>query len=205
MRLVPRAMPVLSASALAADALNTTCSSFPAYNATTLTTAPFTLLASSPTASINGTAASFVSFTNDGVDRYGFVTIPQSNPTFGTAPPLSLRCSGSTLYAQLPGGARVTLSIAADENWQRGLSFGLGDGVGVQAYAQGGDVYLGAEGDRGAAGLKWTFKSNWGGNAGQYYLVRWAGAEEGEAKRQAGGEPPVVDDRDWDGYLKVVV
>ncbi|KAK7182323.1 hypothetical protein DPSP01_002376 [Paraphaeosphaeria sporulosa] len=204
MRLVTRAIPSLSAFALAADALNTTCSSFPTYNATTLATSPFTLLASSPTAPINGTAASFVSFTNDGVDRYGFVTIPQSNPTFGSAPPLSLQCTGSTLYVQLSGLNWVPVSIAADENWQRGLSFGLGEGVGVQAYAQNGDVYLGAEGGQGVVGLKWKFKSNWGGNAGQYYLVRWAGGE-GEMKRQVGGEPPVVDDRDWVGYLKVVV
>jgi hypothetical protein len=73
----------------------------------------------------------------------------------------------------------------------------------VQAYTRDGTVYIGAEGVNGAGGLKWAFKSNWGGNAGQYYLVRWMG--DGEEKRQAGGEPPVVDDRDWVGYLKVVV
>jgi hypothetical protein len=54
-------------------------------------------------------------------------------------------------------------------------------------------------------GLKWAFKSNWGGNAGQYFLVRWLGEDGKEEKRQAGGDPPVVDDRDWVGYLKVGV
>lgn len=131
------------------------------------------------------------------------VTIPQSNPTFGTTPPLSLRCSGSILYGQLSSDDWVPLSIAADENWQRGLSFGLGKGVGVKAYTRDEAVYLGAEGNNGVAGLKWMFKSNWGGNAGQYYLVRWEGHQD--EKRQAGGEPPIVDDRDWVGYLKVVV
>lgn len=100
------------------------------------------------------------------------------------------------------------MSIAADENWQRGLSFGLGDGVGVRAYARGGDVYLGAEGEGTVdvdAGLRWGFKSNWGGNAGQYWLVRWVGGGGmGEEKRQVGMEPPVVDDRDWVGELRVV-
>lgn len=74
----------------------------------------------------------------------------------------------------------------------------------MQAYSRDGSVYLGAEGRDETVGLEWAFKSNWGGNAGQYYLVRWAGDGE-DKKRQVGGEPPVVDDRDWAGYLKVVV
>jgi hypothetical protein len=79
MRLLKSPALLLSAFALSASALNTTCSTFPSYNTTTQSTSPFTLLASSATAPINGTAASFVSFTNDGVDRYGFVRNPVSH------------------------------------------------------------------------------------------------------------------------------
>lgn len=60
-------------------------------------------------------------------------------------------------------------------------------------------VFLGA-GDSTA----WTFKYNWGGNAGEYYILRWLkdSPKTGRmGKRQ--GEFPVLDDRDWVGFLKV--
>lgn len=61
-------------------------------------------------------------------------------------------------------------------------------------------MYLGAQGRTG-----WNFKFNWGGNAGEYYLVRLRPAEvekRGVQKRQGGF--PVIDDRDWVGFLKVL-
>lgn len=61
-------------------------------------------------------------------------------------------------------------------------------------------VFLGAK-----ESTRWFFKNNWGGNAGDYFLLRWqeeaeAGKMEGNGKRQSG---PIVDDRDWYGYLKI--
>lgn len=63
-------------------------------------------------------------------------------------------------------------------------------------------------------GTVWGFKFNWGGNAGEYYLVRlreegwdvkrtWGGRRRGVERRQDGGFP-VIDDRDFVGFLKVV-
>jgi hypothetical protein len=53
----------------------------------------------------------------------------------------------------------------------------------------------------------WTFKHNWGGNAGEYYILRWVQdpgmvGRVGNLKRQDGF--PVIDDRDWVGYLRVM-
>ena len=58
-------------------------------------------------------------------------------------------------------------------------------------------VFLGA-----GSSTQWFFKHNWGGNAGEYFLLRWLedGGKEVKEKRQEG---PVIDDRDWVGYLKI--
>jgi hypothetical protein len=65
-------------------------------------------------------------------------------------------------------------------------------------------VFLGAAGR-----TEIMFRYNWGGNAGEYYLVRLNGGVGGlgkrrslRQKRQAGF--PVLDDRDWTGFLKIV-
>lgn len=66
-----------------------------------------------------------------------------------------------------------------------------------------GDVNGGVGRIEEGSSTEWAFKHNWGGNAGEYFLVRWRGEvveEKGKGKRQ---DPPVVDDRDWVGYLRV--
>lgn len=58
----------------------------------------------------------------------------------------------------------------------------------------------------GAAGKTEIFlKYNWGGNAGEYYLVRLNGGLVGQEK--AGMEKrqfPTLDDRDWNGYVRIL-
>jgi hypothetical protein len=67
-------------------------------------------------------------------------------------------------------------------------------------------VFLGAEGS-----TEITFRHNWGGNAGEYYLVRlkagfgdWGSGsgKERVVRRQDGF--PNIDDRNWEGYLRIV-
>lgn len=47
----------------------------------------------------------------------------------------------------------------------------------------------------------WKYKYNWGGNAGEYYILRWLDKAGMMKKRQ---DMPVPDDRDWIGFLKIM-
>lgn len=135
------------------------------------------------------------------------VTIPLTNPNFAApVQPLPVRCvPPGRLQARSGADTWVGIGVAAEENWQGALAFGLdGDGgeslapyARVQNGTRVGGVYIGWEGR-----VRWVYKHNWGGNAGEYFLVRLAG-EEGMGKRQDGGGGPSVDDRDWVGWLRV--
>lgn len=57
------------------------CSPYPAYNPATSQAGPFTVIADSTGSSIDGLSVSAESFTNNGVDRYGFVSIPAQTLT----------------------------------------------------------------------------------------------------------------------------
>ncbi|KAF2684233.1 hypothetical protein K458DRAFT_487689 [Lentithecium fluviatile CBS 122367] len=164
-------------------------------------------------------------------DEMEQITIPKGAPRLGGFQNLTLRCTTSSTNAsqskpqsqsQLQIQVRsswVNVYITGQENWQAAFSFGLetsgAPGIPVQAYhhigadgIEGKDVYFGARGRTG-----WAFKYNWGGNAGEYYLVRWIGEGKGLTRRGEGtkeglekrqGEFPVLDDRDWVGLLRVV-
>jgi len=121
-----------------------------------------------------------------------------------------MRCVASQLQVQVRS-SWVDVYIAGQENWQSSFSFGVATasapGIPVQAYqhrvggALADGIFLGA-----GNSTTWTFKYNWGGNAGEYYIVRWLENpvmlnRVGNVRRQ--GEFPVLDDRDWVGYLKV--
>lgn len=102
----------------------------------------------------------------------------------------------------------MDIVISKEENWQAAFGFNITPSVAVTPFAHFVDgkmvegVFLGA-GDRTRA---W-FRYNWGGNAGEYYLVRLEGGVGGLGmdkrieKRQGF---PALDDRDWRGYLRVV-
>jgi len=130
------------------------------------------------------------------------VTVPQASGFGVVAPNVTLRCIPGKLQAEL-GSGWVDVSIASDENWQSSLSFGLQDvGIAVAPFAHWENgtrvpgVFLGAK-----SSTRWKYKHNWGGNAGEYFLLRWLEEQAGLNKRQDG---PIVDDRDWVGYLKVI-
>lgn len=137
---------------------------------------------------------------------------PLSNVTF--------RCTNGVFQALLPAAqfypndpnaqpVYVDLKISTEENWQASLSFKLEPSVPVELYSHSIDgvkqpgVFLGANGQ-----TTWNLKHNWGGNAGEYFLVRLAGGVEGlhggseMRKRQEGF--PIIDDRDATGYLKIL-
>lgn len=63
--------------------LPSACSSYPGYNSTTDIAGPWSALADSTNSSIDNLPASAASFTNDGVDRFGFVCLP--SPAVGPA------------------------------------------------------------------------------------------------------------------------
>jgi hypothetical protein len=118
-----------------------------------------------------------------------------------------MRCVASQLQVRVRS-SWVDIYVAGQENWQGSFSYGVATtdapGILVQAYRHEGAstsaMFLGARNS-----TTWWFKYNWGGNAGEYYIVRWledAGKAGALAKRQGGF--PVLDDRDWVGYLRVV-
>lgn len=135
---------------------------------------------------------------------------------------MTFRCASSRLQALLPAAQfypgdpsappkYVDLVISTEENWQASFGFNLTPSIPVEAYAHYDEdgkkvegVFLGAAGKTEVA-----LKYNWGGNAGEYYLVRLNGGVEGlvggtkaKDKRQDGF--PVLDDRDWTGFLRIV-
>ena len=152
-----------------------------------------------------------------------FVPKAAVGPISPSAPNITFRCTSSStpqLQAQLPAimfsrdppspTIYIDVNIATDPNWQASLSFNLSPFVGAEPYAHFVNgtrvpgVFLGREGS-----TRWFYKYNWGGNAGEYYLLRWlkqggrvngTGVGKGREKRQF----PVLDDRDWTGYLRVV-
>lgn len=139
------------------------------------------------------------------------ITLPKSNARLGNYQNLTVRCTASHLQVQVRS-SWVNVYIAEQENWQSSFSFGLEEsgapGISVQAYQHVVNdkivdgAFLGA-----GNSTTWSFKYNWGGNAGEYYLLRWVKNPTGAGQlkeRQEGGEFPVLDDRDWVGYLKVV-
>ncbi|KAF2267200.1 hypothetical protein CC78DRAFT_92692 [Lojkania enalia] len=211
------AVPDVSVTPLATD-----CSAYPNYDASTGEAGPFIVVADSTGSTFDGNKVSAEVFTNDGVDRFGFITLPKA----GTSPfvqNITLRCISSTLQAKLSIGW-TSLEIAREENWQASLSFNLNPalpGLPLYPYSHSLEgvmqegVFLGAKNT-----TTWTFKFNWGGNAGEYYLLRLLGAAdwnrenrleaEGKrmrwGKRQNGTFPPLTfppDDRDWMGFLKI--
>ncbi|KAF2119782.1 hypothetical protein BDV96DRAFT_568203 [Lophiotrema nucula] len=200
------AVPNVTVTPLASD-----CSAYPNYNNATGEAGPFLVVADSTGGSFDGDGVSVETFTNNGKDRFGFITIPKV-PT-ESMPNVSMICSFSTLHATL-SNTTYNLEIAAEENWQASFSFNTSPGVPgtpIEPYAhfvngvQQDGVFLGAKNT-----TTWTYKFNWGGNAGEYYLLRLLGVmPKGtvHVKRQdGGGRPPVTfppDGTDWTGFLKV--
>ncbi|KAF2275409.1 uncharacterized protein EI97DRAFT_73904 [Westerdykella ornata] len=154
------------------------------------------------------------------------VTLPKQPPRLGGGQTVSFRCASSRLQASLPAAQfypddpslepkYVDLVISTEENWQASFGFNLSPSVPVEAYAHYDEsgkrvegVFLGAAGKTEVA-----LKYNWGGNAGEYYLVRLNGGveglvggeiEKGEGKEKRQDGFPVLDDRDWTGFLKIV-
>jgi hypothetical protein len=100
----------------------------------------------------------------------------------------------------------IDLFIASLENWQASFSFGMPEaGIPVQPYAHFVDgtrvpgVFLGTRNS-----TSWKYKFNWGGNAGEYFILRWLQAGEGKVGMQKRQDFPVIDDRDYVGFLKVL-
>lgn len=103
----------------------------------------------------------------------------------------------------------VDLVISSVENWQAQAGYNLTPSIPIEPYAHyiNGErvsgVFLGAKGK-----TNWFFKYNWAGNAGEYYLVRLAGGAEGlrGGSRKLGKRQdfPTLDDRDWNGFIKIV-
>ncbi|KAF2870762.1 hypothetical protein BDV95DRAFT_607895 [Massariosphaeria phaeospora] len=194
---------VLAIPKVTVSPLSNGCSAYPGYSNTTGQAGPWTVVADSTGSSIDGLKISAESFTDDGVNRWGFVTLPKGSPNVAN---ITLRCANSTLQASLPDW--VDLSIASEENWQSSFSWNISPAVPVQPYAhyingqkQAG-VFLGA-----GNSTTWNFKYNWGGVVGEYYLLRLADATMTKTARgtlRKRQDFPVLDDRDWVGFLKVV-
>ncbi|KAF2009281.1 hypothetical protein BU24DRAFT_468256 [Aaosphaeria arxii CBS 175.79] len=209
---------VSTSPVLAIRKLTTGCSSYPNYNANTSTAGPFNLIATSTSSPfLDDKKAAIAPFTTNGIDSYGFINIPKRATSY--TPSITLSCQNSTLHFSLsspsftlPPAQPIPLFVTKDENWHSSLGYGnyLGRGIPVETYdhvyvngstkVEG--VYLGAEGN-----TRWRFKFNWGGNAGEYYLVRLDEEAEGTLDRRQDGGPgvfPPIDDRDFVGFLKVV-
>jgi hypothetical protein len=150
------------------------------------------------------------------------LTIPKEPPRLGQPRTTNLRCEKASFFA-LIGDKWTPIFIVAQENWQRSVGYGLGTKQfpGFWLYpafhvAKENELpidiesmYMGGEASYWPyASSTFKFKYNWGGNAGEYYIVRWL--ENGERieerkkgkKRQEGF--PILDDRDFEGFLKVV-
>ncbi|KAF2737393.1 hypothetical protein EJ04DRAFT_521143 [Polyplosphaeria fusca] len=194
--------------------LPTDCSPYPNYNNSTGTAGPFTIIADSTGSTFDGNKINAEYFTNDGKDRFGFITMPK----YPTSTSISLFCTPTLgLSAHLSAPANDTpISIASEENWQAAISFNMrspAPGIPIEPFAhivngtQQPGVYLGARNT-----TTWTFRYNWGGNAGEYFLLRLMGVMGKEAtrtveRRQEFTPPPISfppDDRDWVGFLRVV-
>jgi hypothetical protein len=147
------------------------------------------------------------------------ITLPKQAPRTPLST-VTFRCANGIFQALLPAAqfypndptaqpVYVDLKISTEENWQASLSFKLEPAVPVELYSHSIDgvkqegVFLGANGH-----TTWFLKHNWGGNAGEYYLVRLAGGIEAlqstsDMKKRQDGFPQ-IDDRDSSGYLRIL-
>ncbi|KAF1949011.1 hypothetical protein CC80DRAFT_281604 [Byssothecium circinans] len=211
---------VLALQEVSVQPLPNKCSSFPSYNNSTGIAGPWKVVADSTGSAFDGFNVSAETFTNNGVDRFGFITLPKS-PNRGNVSGQSvpLRCTTITtnntgpsspilLEPQLQAFVRsqwVDISIASLENWQSSFSFGMPDpGIQVQPYAHFVNgtrvpgIFLGTKGS-----TSWKYKFNWGGNAGEYYILRWLAKGSGGEDLRTRQDFPVIDDRDYVGFLKL--
>ncbi|KAF2652956.1 hypothetical protein K491DRAFT_695112 [Lophiostoma macrostomum CBS 122681] len=199
-------------------ALPNSCSSYPKYDNSTGIAGPWAVysVANTPNSTIDGLRVSAETFTDDGVNVWGLTTLPKF-PTYWS-PNITLRCANSTLQALVVPVTSTSpnqttwfpLGISTIENWQASLALSLPPSIPAQPYAHTTNgtrlpgTYLGVKGS-----TTWFFKYNFGGNAGEYYLVRWGGGYDGlveggrKMKRQDDGGFPQLDDRDWTGWLRV--
>ncbi|KAF1994195.1 hypothetical protein P154DRAFT_582025 [Amniculicola lignicola CBS 123094] len=177
------------------------CSSYPGYNNATGIAGPWAVVADSTGSDFDGKRAGAETFTNNGMDRFGFITIPRR--PIASTPNVTFRCTGDKVQAVLSNSPRTWLNIeiAASENWQSSLSYNLQPSYPVEPFVHYVDgvqqpgIFLGARNSS-----TWNFKFNWGGNAGEYYLLRLSSPAATKARRQ---DFPVLDDRDWTGFLKI--
>lgn len=138
----------------------------------------------------------------------------QMTLTKGNAPysqNITMRCANNTLQVRVnmgsPGSSNITwqdLVIAKQPTWQSSFGFNFYPNAAVEPFAHSVNgtrqpgVFLGV-GDS----TTWFFKYNWGGNAGEYYLLRLLGRDGSSSKRKR-QQFPTPDDRDYTGFLKVV-
>ncbi|KAH7135165.1 hypothetical protein B0J11DRAFT_154224 [Dendryphion nanum] len=197
------------AAALTVVKLDSDCSTYPNFNNATSIAGPWTVLSEGTgNTNLDRVEVSAETFTEDGINRFGFITIPRQR--ISSTPNITLRCLSSTLqYTRLPispSSKWTDLFIAGEENWQKSLAFGsthFNPVIPIEPYAHYIDgvkqpgIYLGA-----GSVTAWDYKVNWGGNAGAYYLLR---LKDGGAKKKGKRQivPPQLDTNDFVGFLKI--
>ncbi|KAI1351239.1 hypothetical protein F5Y01DRAFT_325562 [Xylaria sp. FL0043] len=174
---------VAAAPNVTAVALSRSCTSYPGFDGAGA--GPFIAIAASTGRAVDGIGLNAAYYV-DGTHHYGYVIAPASVPTKN----ITLRCSNSTLQAQLSTGSTTTngttswqdLVISGDPTLEGALGFGFPEdryaNIPVEPYwhfvdgQQMPGVFIGAKGSS-----TFGFVDNWAGVAGNYYLLRLLGAE----------------------------